>query len=63
MKDSIRRILMFGAVIAGGLVIFLFDIPLFYLMVVLIVIIFAILIASGTIPLGNLKQIRLKKGE
>ena len=63
MKDSIRRILMFGAVIAGGLVIFLFDIPLFYLMVVLIVIIFAILIASGTIPLGNLKKIRFKKGE
>jgi hypothetical protein len=63
MKDSIRRILMFGAVIAGGLIIVLIDIPLFYLMVILIIIIFAILIASGTIPLGRLRQIRRTKSE
>lgn len=61
MKDSLRRILMFIVVIAGGLFIVILDIPLFYLLIGLLIIIVAILFASGTIPLGRLTTLRRKK--
>ena len=56
LSDSTRRLVIFVAIVLGGSVLLIFDIPVLYLMIAVIGIAVALLIITGTVILSELIQ-------
>ena len=55
MKDSIRRMILFIAIVGIGSVMIFVNIPLIYMLLLIVVVGFILLLALGTITIGEIK--------
>ena len=56
LSDSTRRLVIFVAIVLGGSILLIFDIPVLYLMMGVIGITIVLLVITGTIILSELIQ-------
>ena len=56
MKDSLRRLVLFVAIVGLGSVMILVDIPLLYMLLLIVVVGFVLLLVLGTITVAEIKS-------
>jgi len=61
MKERVRRILIFGAIVGAGTLLIFIDLPLLLILPLVIAISFVLLILLGALPLSDLKGLFRKK--